>query len=72
MKDLDRMFPSHLPIVMQKLGEAERERAAENHRRRASLTDTPHRINLRSLRVPRIRAKGATRRPAAKTAVRST
>jgi hypothetical protein len=64
------MFPSQLPTVMNKLGEAEMERAAANARRRASVTDTPRRMDLRFLRVPRIRAKGLTRRPAANTAVR--
>jgi hypothetical protein len=55
---------------MNKLGEAEMDRAAANARRRASVTDTPRRMDLRSLRVPRFRAKGLTRRPAAETAVR--
>ena len=64
------MFPSHLPVVMNMQGEAEVARAAEKARHRAALTATPRR-NLRSLRVPRIRAKGFTRRPAAKTAARS-
>jgi len=64
------MFPSQLPIVMQKLGQAEMARAAE-HARRTSRTDTPRR-NTRFLRVPRIRAKGLARRPAGKAAVRST
>ena len=66
------MFPSQLPVVMNKLGEAEMARAAEMARHRAALTDAPRRTNLRFLRVPRIRAKGRTRRPASNTAVRST
>jgi hypothetical protein len=72
MKDRIGMFPSQLPIVMNKLGEVERSRAAEHARYRAALTDTPRRTNLRFLRVPRLRAKGLTRRPAVKTAARST
>jgi len=66
------MFPSQLPVVMNKLGEAERARAADNARRRAAFTDTQRRKDMRLLRVPRIRAKGPTRRPAAKTVARST
>ena len=71
MKDRIGLFPSQLPIVMNKLGEAERTRAEEIARHRAALTDTPRRTNMRFLRVPRIRAKGPARRPAVKTAARS-
>jgi hypothetical protein len=45
-------------------------RAAAKARHRAAVTDAPRR-NVRFLRVPRIRAKGFTRRPAAKSAARS-
>jgi hypothetical protein len=65
------LFSSHLPIVMLKLGEAEVARAAAENARRAPLPDV-HRRSQRSLRVPRIRAKGRTRRPAEKEAVRFT
>jgi hypothetical protein len=64
------MFPSQLPIVMQRLGEAEVARAAQSAQR-APRTDVPRR-SQRFLRVPRLRAKGLTRRPARKAAVRST
>jgi hypothetical protein len=66
------MFSSYLPIVMQKLGEAEVARAeAKRDARRAPRTDVELR-SQRFLRVPRLRAKGPTRRPAGKAAVRST
>jgi len=64
------LFPSYLPIVMFKLGEAEVARAAAENARRTPLPDTQRR-SQRSLRVPRIRAKGRTRRPAGKATVRS-
>ncbi len=55
--------PSHLPIVMKKLTEAEMARAAENIPR-AARTDSQRR-SPRFLPVPRASAKGPTTRPAA-------
>jgi len=65
------LFPSQLPIVMQKLGETEVARTAAENARHAPRPDTPRR-SQRLLRVPRIRAKGPARRPAGKASVRST
>ena len=65
------MFPSQLPIVMNRLGEAERVRAAENARRRGAFTHAQRRFDLRPLRVPRFDAKGFARRSEPETVVRS-
>jgi hypothetical protein len=64
------MHSPYLSTVMQKLGEAEVARAVAKSAPHAPRPDTPHR-RQRFLRVPRISAKGLTRRPAGNTAVRS-